>query len=54
MAVLASYKTYDLGEWELQSGETIPKAFITYKTFGDSKPPAVLYPRGILGVGSAS
>jgi homoserine acetyltransferase len=44
MAASASYQTYDLGDWELQNGDKIPKAFIAYKTFGDPKSPAILYP----------
>ena len=38
------YETYDLGSFSLQSGASLPSAFIAYKTFGSSKNPAVLYP----------
>ena len=38
------YETFKLGEWRLQSGESIPDAYIAYKTFGDSKSPAIVYP----------
>jgi homoserine O-acetyltransferase len=40
----ADYKTYKLGDFKLKSGETIPEAFIAYKTFGDPSSPAVIYP----------
>ncbi|KKY20899.1 putative homoserine acetyltransferase family protein [Phaeomoniella chlamydospora] len=40
------YSTYQLGDWELQSGEVLPGAWIAYKTFGDPKAPGgvILYP----------
>ncbi|KAI9810075.1 MAG: hypothetical protein M1827_006686 [Pycnora praestabilis] len=38
------YQTFQLGDFKTQSGEIIPEAFIAYKTFGDSKSPAVVYP----------
>lgn len=38
------YKTYKLGNFKLQSGETIPDAFIAYQTFGDSSLPALIFP----------
>lgn len=38
------YQTFKLGDWKLQCGAEIPGAHITYKTFGDSKLPAVVYP----------
>ena len=44
------YKTYDLGDFKLQSGQTIPKAWIAYKTFGDPSSPAVLYPSWYSGL----
>ncbi|KAI9740620.1 MAG: hypothetical protein M1818_004584 [Claussenomyces sp. TS43310] len=37
-------QTYSLGDWKLQSGETIPSAFIAYKTFGSPSLPAIIYP----------
>lgn len=37
-------QTYTLGDWKLQSGQTIPNAHIAYKTFGDRKSPAIIYP----------
>ena len=44
------YKTYDLGDFKLQSGQTIPRAWIAYKTFGDPSAPAVLYPSWYSGL----
>jgi homoserine acetyltransferase len=44
MANTPDYETYKLGDWELQSGEKIIDAHIAYKTFGDPKSPAILYP----------
>ncbi|KAK5170842.1 hypothetical protein LTR04_002919 [Oleoguttula sp. CCFEE 6159] len=38
------YETYKLGDFKLRSGGTIPDAHIAYKTFGDPKLPAVIYP----------
>lgn len=38
------YETYDLGDFDLKSGESLPKAQIAYKTFGDAKNPAIIYP----------
>ncbi|KIX93260.1 uncharacterized protein Z520_11116 [Fonsecaea multimorphosa CBS 102226] len=46
----ADYETYDLGDFALQSGATIPKAWIAYKTFGSSSNPAVLYPSWYSGL----
>lgn len=43
------YETYKLGDWELQSGERIADAHIAYKTFGDPKLPAVVYPTWFSG-----
>ncbi|PNH47782.1 hypothetical protein VD0004_g640 [Verticillium dahliae] len=37
-------KTFALGDFALQSGETIPGAFLAYKTFGAPSSPAVIYP----------
>ena len=41
---MSDYETYKLGDWDLQSGESIPDAHIAYKTFGDPKSPAIVYP----------
>ncbi len=37
-------QTYKLGDWKLQSGLSLPNAHIAYKTFGDPKSPAIIYP----------
>lgn len=39
-----NYETYSLGDFELKDGGSISKAYIAYKTFGDSKNPAIVYP----------
>ncbi|KAG9239209.1 Alpha/Beta hydrolase protein [Amylocarpus encephaloides] len=41
---MSGVETYQLGDWKLQSDQSIPNAYIAYKTFGDSKSPAVIYP----------
>lgn len=38
------YDTFKLGDWKLKSGESIPDAFIAFKTFGDPQKPAIIYP----------
>ncbi|KAA6411794.1 MAG: homoserine acetyltransferase family [Lasallia pustulata] len=38
------YELFQLGDWELQCGESIPDAYIAYKTFGDHTSPAIVYP----------
>ena len=43
------YDTFKLGDWELQSGEKIKDAYIAYKTFGDLKSPAIVYPTWFSG-----
>lgn len=35
---------YHLGDFALRSGETIPDAFIAYKTWGDPANPTIIYP----------
>jgi homoserine O-acetyltransferase len=47
---MADYKTYDLGDFKLESGETIPNAYIAYKTFGDASNPAIIYPSWFSGL----
>jgi homoserine acetyltransferase len=44
MAQNQDYEVFKLGDWELQSGEKIIDAHIAYKTFGDPKSPAIVYP----------
>jgi len=46
---MAGVETYKIGDWELQSGQSIPDAQIAYKTFGDSKSPAIIYPTWFSG-----
>jgi homoserine acetyltransferase len=43
------YETFKLGDWELQSGEKIADAHIAFKTFGDPKSPAIVYPTWFSG-----
>lgn len=38
------YKTYNLGDFSLKNGGTIPSASIAYKTFGSPSSPAIIYP----------
>ncbi|EHK98065.1 putative Homoserine O-acetyltransferase [Glarea lozoyensis 74030] len=41
---MSGVETFKLGDWKLQSGETLPDAHIAYKTFGDAKSPVIIYP----------
>ncbi|EGX91967.1 homoserine acetyltransferase family protein [Cordyceps militaris CM01] len=43
------FSTFDLGDFTLSSGETIPNAYIAYKTFGDKASPAIIYPTWFSG-----
>lgn len=43
------YETFKLGDWELQSGQKIEDAHIAFKTFGDPKSPAIVYPTWFSG-----
>lgn len=47
---MADYKTYELGDFILQSGDKIEKAFVAYKTYGDASNPAVIYPTWFSGL----
>jgi homoserine acetyltransferase len=38
------FDLFQLGEWKLQSGESIPDAYIAYKAFGEPNLPAIVYP----------
>ncbi len=38
------HQRYDLGDFKLQSGSTLPSAWVAYKTFGTPSSPAILYP----------
>ncbi|KAM0473019.1 hypothetical protein ACHAPX_008383 [Trichoderma viride] len=44
------YKIFQLGDFKLVSGETIPYAFIAYKTYGHSSSPAIIYPSWFSGL----
>lgn len=46
---MSDYETFKLGDWDLQSGEKIADAYIAYKTFGDPKSPAIVYPTWFTG-----
>lgn len=41
---MAGVQTFQLGNWKLQSGESILDAFIAYRVFGDPKSEAIIYP----------
>lgn len=43
-------KLYDLGDFPLASGVTLPRAFIAYKTFGSPSNPAIIYPTWYSGL----
>lgn len=46
---MADYKTHDLGDFKLTSGETLSGAYIAYKTFGEPNLPAIVYPTWFSG-----
>ncbi|KAI1910071.1 hypothetical protein LOZ12_004744 [Ophidiomyces ophidiicola] len=50
MAFDDKYETFRLGDWTLQSGETIPNAHVAFKAFGDPSLPAVVYPTWYSGL----
>jgi pimeloyl-ACP methyl ester carboxylesterase len=43
------YQKYDLGDFQLQNGDTLPGAWVAYKTFGNHQSPAILYPTWFSG-----
>ncbi|KAL8788625.1 MAG: hypothetical protein Q9195_007220 [Heterodermia aff. obscurata] len=43
------YDTFDLGDWELQSGQVLKNTHIAYKTFGIPTSPAIVYPTWFSG-----
>ena len=45
----SDFETYELGDWQLQCGSSLRKAHIAYKTFGDVKNPAIVYPTWFSG-----
>jgi len=42
-------KLFNLGDFDLLSGETIPNAHIAYRTYGDPNNPAIVYPTWFSG-----
>ncbi|KAI7539923.1 homoserine O-acetyltransferase [Hortaea werneckii] len=44
------YQTYPLGDFALKTGAHIPQAHIAFKTFGDPKNPAIIYPTWYSGL----
>lgn len=44
------YEVFNLGDFALQEGGTIPIAFIAYKTFGDPSSPLIIYPSWYSGL----
>ena len=49
MADNQEFEIFPLGDWKLQSGEVIPNAHLAFKTFGDPKLPAIVYPTWFSG-----
>src|SRR5271163_314890 len=47
--MMSGISTYSLGDFTLQSGTTLPGAWIAYKTFGSSSSPAILCPTWFSG-----
>lgn len=47
---MPDYETYSLGDFKLQGGESLPGAWIAYKTFGNPTSPAILYPSWYSGL----
>ncbi|KAL4809220.1 Alpha/Beta hydrolase protein [Aspergillus unguis] len=43
------YEIFKLGDWELQSGAKLIDAHLAFKTFGDPKLPAIVYPTWFSG-----
>lgn len=43
------FEIYKLGDWQLQSGGILLDAKLAYKTFGDPKSPAIVYPTWFSG-----
>jgi homoserine O-acetyltransferase len=39
-----NFNLFHLGDFQLESGEVLPQAFLAYKTFGDIKNPAIIHP----------
>jgi len=47
---MADIKTFKLGAFPLESGKTLPDAFVAYKTGGDPASPAIIYPSWYSGM----
>ncbi|KAI3335167.1 Alpha/Beta hydrolase protein [Ustulina deusta] len=47
---MADFEVFDLGDFTLQSGATLPNAYIAYKTLGDPSNPAIVYPTWYSGL----
>ena len=43
------HETYGLGDWQLQCGSTLKDAHVAYRTFGNPKSPAIVYPTWFSG-----
>lgn len=46
---MPDFQTYDLGDFPLTSGQTLPSAKIAYKTYGSPSLPAIIYPSWFSG-----
>ncbi|PHH81824.1 hypothetical protein CDD82_7758 [Ophiocordyceps australis] len=46
---MPDYKTFNLGEWQLESSFFLKNASIAYKTYGDKSLPAIIYPTWFSG-----
>lgn len=49
MAQDGKLERFDLGDFELTSGEVLANAFLAYKTFGDKSKPAIINPTWYTG-----
>nr|POF23989.1 homoserine o-acetyltransferase [Quercus suber] len=45
-----AYSIYNLGDFALKEGGTIPSAHLAYKTYGDPSLPAIIYPTWFSGL----
>lgn len=44
MSTTGTVRFFQLGDFVLDSGETLPQAYIAYQTFGESGNPAIIHP----------
>lgn len=49
MAEDSRLERFELGNFELNSGEALPNAFLAYKTFGDRSKPVIINPTWYTG-----